>query len=139
MNNIVRTIIAAIVAALAFTLVPATAHADNGNQQWESAVNDPQFQPSYTAKYPTLRLHRATRKMDRRDRAIVSVRETHHGKRVTVRFNNGSKWDFKPCRYEDSERCYWNAKDRGNGVGKSFVRVWGKTFRVVIKRWESSL
>jgi hypothetical protein len=28
-----------------------------------------------------------------------------------------------PCEFEDSQNCYWNAAERGNGVGQSFVNV----------------
>ena len=28
---------------------------------------------------------------------------------------------FEPCRFEDSRRCYWNARLRGNHHGRSFV------------------
>jgi hypothetical protein len=28
-----------------------------------------------------------------------------------------------PCEFEDSQNCYWNAAERGNGVGQSFINV----------------
>jgi len=29
-------------------------------------------------------------------------------------------WAEKPCKFEDSSNCYWDAKTRGNGKGHSF-------------------
>lgn len=48
--------------------------------------------------------------------------------RLHVELNDGSAWLLKPCKYEDSEHCYWNAGKFGNGQGHSFVRVLRKTF-----------
>lgn len=33
----------------------------------------------------------------------------------------------KPCATEDSDNCHWDAKKQGNGKGRSFVTVNGKT------------
>lgn len=42
--------------------------------------------------------------------------------------------DFKPCTYEDTNGCYWDAQARGNHYGLSFVRtVDGRVFYV--KGW----
>lgn len=30
-----------------------------------------------------------------------------------------------PCQVEDSVNCHWNAKERGNGQGTSFLNVLG--------------
>lgn len=30
---------------------------------------------------------------------------------------------FPPCEYEDSTMCYWDAEERGNGQGRSFVSI----------------
>lgn len=27
------------------------------------------------------------------------------------------------CAVEDSSNCYWNAEQRGNGIGRSFVAI----------------
>lgn len=35
---------------------------------------------------------------------------------------------LRPCKYEDSENCVWNAQVRGNGEGHSFVRYLRHTF-----------
>lgn len=29
--------------------------------------------------------------------------------------------NWKPCKYEDSKNCVWDAKHRGNGKGRSFI------------------
>lgn len=34
-----------------------------------------------------------------------------------------------PCEFEDSRNCYWNASERGNGQGSSFVNVAGFVVR----------
>lgn len=28
------------------------------------------------------------------------------------------------CQYEDSNNCYWNAQEMGNGLGHSFTTAW---------------
>ena len=33
---------------------------------------------------------------------------------------------FPPCEWEDSENCYWDALNVGNGIGQSFVDINGK-------------
>jgi hypothetical protein len=38
------------------------------------------------------------------------------------------KVELSPCAAEDSENCYWNAQDRGNGEGTSFIRLDGVTY-----------
>lgn len=43
-----------------------------------------------------------------------------------VELNNGATYALKPCRVEDGRQCYWDADARGNGVGRSFVRVSGQ-------------
>ncbi len=36
---------------------------------------------------------------------------------------------FPACTTEDDERdCYWNARERGNGLGQSFIRYNGGTY-----------
>lgn len=32
------------------------------------------------------------------------------------------------CEYEDSRNCVWFAQDRGNGIGTSFVNIYGTTW-----------
>lgn len=32
-----------------------------------------------------------------------------------------------PCASEDSNQCYWDAPNRGNGKGRSFYRLDGRT------------
>jgi hypothetical protein len=36
--------------------------------------------------------------------------------------------EMPPCEYEDSTNCYWNAKERGNGFGHSFVSINGRSY-----------
>ena len=48
--------------------------------------------------------------------------------RAYVEFNTGAAGVLKPCRLEDSERCFWDAGKRGNRKGRSFVRLWHHTF-----------
>jgi hypothetical protein len=33
-----------------------------------------------------------------------------------------------PCLTEDSDNCYWDAKERGNGKGHSFTTINGETY-----------
>lgn len=33
-----------------------------------------------------------------------------------------------PCAQEDSTTCYWNAEQRGNGTGQSFIDIEGLYF-----------
>lgn len=30
---------------------------------------------------------------------------------------------FDECKTEDSNNCYWNAKEHGNGEGRSFIAL----------------
>lgn len=57
---------------------------------------------------------------------IVST--SQHGTRTHVRFNTGSRWSLRACRHEDSNNCYWNARKRGNGHGRSFATIHGRTY-----------
>lgn len=53
---------------------------------------------------------------------------------VWVEFNTGSLWSMPRCAHEDSRNCYWNAKRSGNGKGRSFVHLKGKTYYTSINR-----
>lgn len=64
-------------------------------------------------------------------RVAYAERDAHgKGEAMLVEFNNGSLWAFTQCKQEDSRNCSWNAKRAGNGVGKSFVDLRGKTYYV---------
>lgn len=39
--------------------------------------------------------------------------------------NDGSVWEFTPCRTEDSTNCIWLADRMGNGRGRSFANIGG--------------
>lgn len=43
--------------------------------------------------------------------------------RYLVWFNNGAAFYMHGCVYEDGHRCVWNAHERGNHIGKSFVQL----------------
>lgn len=45
-----------------------------------------------------------------------------------IEFNTGSLWSVRACKHEDSNNCYWSAKRRGDGKGRSFVTLHGKTY-----------
>lgn len=61
--------------------------------------------------------------------AYVEPYTTRKGKaRLYVEFRDGSAWRFTPCRYEDSNNCFWDAQNRGNGIGNSFVALRGKRY-----------
>lgn len=66
-------------------------------------------------------------------RKVATVKVTYvqpaKGNRIWVEFNTGSLWSVAPCKYEDSNNCYWDADKRGNGRGTSFVVLKGKTYR----------
>lgn len=49
-------------------------------------------------------------------------------KRLHVKFTDGSEFDFAPCKWEDSRTCHWDARQRGNGKGRSFVNLYGKVY-----------
>lgn len=38
--------------------------------------------------------------------------------------------DIRPCRYEDSRNCVWDARHMGNGAGQSFIDIDGQTYRI---------
>lgn len=64
------------------------------------------------------------------DRPVTTVRVTYvepSGPRALyVELNNGATYRLNPCRVEDGRQCYWDADDRGNGAGRSFVVVSGR-------------
>ena len=40
-----------------------------------------------------------------------------------IELSDGSTWMVTRCRHEDSNNCWWDAKRRGNGEGRSFVVI----------------
>lgn len=74
----------------------------------------------------TVRLEKADRKIQKRELRYVELQTSW----AYVEFNDGSAWRFAPCEYEDSPRCWWDAGHSGNGIGSSFIRYGGKTFRL---------
>jgi hypothetical protein len=59
---------------------------------------------------------------------VINVQHHKPDDRAAVVFNTGSVWLLEPCGYEDSNNCYWTARSRGNGKGRSFVTLKGKTY-----------
>lgn len=59
------------------------------------------------------------------ERVRVTYVEPVAHRRVFLELNNGAAYIMRPCRYEDSHGCYWNARTRGNHAGRSFVNVRG--------------
>lgn len=49
---------------------------------------------------------------------------------LTVSLTVGTALVGGPCEQEDSRWCHWDATDRGNGQGRSFVDVGGVTIYV---------
>lgn len=62
----------------------------------------------------------------------VKVTYVHKSKSapVWVEFNTGSLWSLPTCKHEDSRNCFYDAKRRGNGKGRSFANIKGKTYHV---------
>lgn len=46
-------------------------------------------------------------------------------RRAQLRCRDGLALRLRPCRLEDSRRCFWHAISRGNGKGRSFVAYQG--------------
>lgn len=66
--------------------------------------------------------------MEGPDRPVTQLRVAYVEKVVMddllyVEFNDGSVAAFTPCRFEGSgeRNCYWLGRQRGNGVGRSYV------------------
>lgn len=59
---------------------------------------------------------------------------------VTISPHGAAVTGFKPCREEDSRRCYWNALKRGNGYGHGFISLPGRTVWVdmINHRWATT-
>ena len=74
---------------------------------------------------PTLRLLVATHSVEQLKIVHAVPRAAGH---LEVSFNNGAKWIVAPCKEEDGSRCYWDAGNRGNGIGHSFVRLYHRYF-----------
>lgn len=81
--------------------------------------------PANAAEARTVRLEPPTRHVQHV--AVTSARPGP-GSTLVIRFNTGSKWRVVPCKWEDSRNCYWDARSRGNGHGRSFVTLKGKTY-----------
>ena len=81
--------------------------------------------PAHAAGGGAVRLEAPTRK-------VAHVRVTRVVQtptdRIRVRFNTGSLWSVRPCRVEDGNNCYWDARAHGNGKGRSYVVLRGKTY-----------
>lgn len=81
--------------------------------------------PAHAADAGTVRLEPPTR-------AVAHVKVTSvqqvAGPNIRIRFNTGSRWSVRPCRHEDGNNCYWDARKHGNGQGRSFVTLKGKTY-----------
>jgi hypothetical protein len=62
----------------------------------------------------------------------VKVTYVHKSKSYPkwVEFNTGSLWSLPRCKHEDSRNCFYDAKRRGNGKGRSFADIKGKTYYV---------
>lgn len=101
-----RIIVASIVLALASAMFALTS-------------------PSHAGTGRTTRLEAPTRAVAHVK--VTNVQETRTS-RLWIEFNTGSLWSVVPCKWEDSNNCYWDAKSRGNGKGKSFVTLKGKTY-----------
>lgn len=54
---------------------------------------------------------------------VVTHTEQTAPRRMFVELNNGAAYRLRPCHYEDSHGCYWNASTMGDGYGWSFVSV----------------
>lgn len=69
--------------------------------------------------------------IEKKDRKVkvrkVTYTERWRGGRLYAELNNGATFAFVPCRYEDSNNCYWDATRRGNGIGRSYIQLRGKT------------
>lgn len=81
--------------------------------------------PAHAAYDGTVRLDPPTRSVAHV--RILETQQLRHGY-LLVDFNTGSTWRVAPCRYEDSNNCHWDARKRGNGHGRSFVTLKGKTY-----------
>lgn len=61
------------------------------------------------------------------DHHVAHVRVTHTEhtapRRLVAELNNGAEYLLRPCHWEDSHGCYWDAGAMGNGRGWSFVSV----------------
>ena len=58
-----------------------------------------------------------------------------HRNRLQVQFHDMRVVIFKPCKFEDSRNCYWDAGRFGNGQGRSFVDLNGKARYFGNKAW----
>lgn len=73
-----------------------------------------------------------TVRLEKPVRHVQHVRVTYVHKSKSgpkwVEFNTGSLWSVVACKTDDSRNCYWDASKRGNGKGRDFVNLNGKTF-----------
>lgn len=86
-----------VVSAVAFTLAPSPANA--------KAVQVEQAEVERPHRNPVLYVEHVQRRW------------------FYVELADGSTWMVTRCRHEDSNNCWWNARTRGNGEGRSFVVI----------------
>lgn len=56
---------------------------------------------------------------------FIYVEHSHRRWYYAERYDT-SEWMVTRCRYEDSRNCYFNAKKRGDGKGRSFINLKGR-------------
>ncbi|WP_289445418.1 hypothetical protein, partial [Klebsiella pneumoniae] len=49
---------------------------------------------------------------------------------IIVTLSNNKSDLLRPCRTDDGRHCYWDASQRGNGVGDDFITTRGHTWRM---------
>jgi hypothetical protein len=81
--------------------------------------------PAHAAGGSAVRLEAPTRKVTHV--RVTYVQQTRTD-RIWIEFNTGSLWSVRPCRTEDGNNCYWDARAHSNGKGRSFVTLRGKTY-----------
>lgn len=59
-----------------------------------------------------------------------------HGYFAEVR--DGRGWEMTPCKYEDSRNCLWDARHRGNGIGRSFINIRGRVIYFARGAWNGT-
>jgi hypothetical protein len=128
---------ACLIAGVAATLIVGAAGTDAGDTPAPTApavqtLNGSDAAPAVTVPdTPTVKTLNDTDPANDADDASAPTVTPEPGSPATIKLpiaQMGPNIVIPPCPTEDSENCYWDAAQRGNGIGTSFIRFDGVTY-----------
>lgn len=120
MRNLTRlTAVAALIAAVVLSITVRPAAAADGTDPYAPSAVEPV--PSWIAPgivEPPIRFRKSPR--------VTYAEQVVGTPFLWAEFNDGRVVILRPCKVEDGRRCWWDAANRGNGIGTSFVSYGGR-------------